>query len=323
MPSAAALIADKIVEPSSTGRSSSTARVWQLARQPRHRAVPERWRRAPSSCCRTPIWRCTGPRPRAAASQLLRPRSSATSTIGRTSSTSSPRPSTAASCRLEYQPQLDLAPERVSGVEALLRWHHPELGAIEPETLIQLAESSGQIATIGEWALRRGLRGRRRLALRPSSRSGSRSTSRRASWRAATSWPLVARILDASGLPAERLELELTESSMLHELERVQRRSQALHEMGVAPGARRLRHRLRQPQPSQTASRSIVLKIDRSFVADLARYAGRGDRALADRARPPPGAARGRRGRRDRRCSWRRSGGWVATRSRATSSAIR
>ncbi len=169
---------------------------------------------------------------------------------------------------LEYQPQLDLEPERISGIEALLRWHHPDFGPIEPETLIKLAESSGQIAAIGEWALAEACR-------------------------VATGWPSgpqpirvavnvsasqltkpdlvtqVARILDDSGLPAERLELELTESSVLHEVERIQATLEALHGMGVAlalddfgTGYASLSHLKRFPLD--------VLKIDRSFVADLA-----------------------------------------------------
>jgi diguanylate cyclase (GGDEF)-like protein/PAS domain S-box-containing protein len=169
---------------------------------------------------------------------------------------------------LEYQPQLDLEPERISSIEALLRWLHPDFGPIDPETLVKLAESSGQIATIGEWALAEACR-------------------------VAAGWPggpqpirvavnvsaiqltqpelvaRVARILDDSKLPPERLELELTESSVLHEIEQVQATLEALHGMGVAlalddfgTGYASLSHLKRFPLD--------VLKIDRSFVADLA-----------------------------------------------------
>jgi diguanylate cyclase (GGDEF)-like protein len=169
---------------------------------------------------------------------------------------------------LEYQPQLDLRPERVSGIEALLRWHHPDFGTIDPETLIQLAESSGQIATIGEWALREACavaagwpRGEAPLRL-----AVNVSASQMANPDLVA---LVARILDDSGLPAERLELELTESAMLHQLEQVVATLEALRGMGVSlalddfgTGYASLSHLKSFPLDR--------LKVDRTFIANLA-----------------------------------------------------
>ncbi len=170
--------------------------------------------------------------------------------------------------RLEYQPQLDLQPEHVGAIEALLRWHHPEFGAVDPETLIKLAESSGQIATIGEWALTEACR----VAVewpggeRPVRVAVNVAASQLSQPDLVTQ---VARILDDSGLPAGRLELELTESSMLHEVERVQTTLEALRRMGVTlalddfgTGYASLTHLKRFPLD--------ILKIDRSFVAGLA-----------------------------------------------------
>jgi diguanylate cyclase (GGDEF)-like protein/PAS domain S-box-containing protein len=56
--------------------------------------------------------------------------------------------------RLEYQPQLDLSTGHIIGVEALLRWHHPELGDIPPAEFISIAEDTGQIIAIGNWVVR-------------------------------------------------------------------------------------------------------------------------------------------------------------------------
>jgi diguanylate cyclase (GGDEF)-like protein len=168
---------------------------------------------------------------------------------------------------LEYQPQLDLEPERVRAIEALLRWLHPDFGPIDPETLVELAESSGQIATIGEWALAEACR----VAAHWSGGPEPIRVAVNVSARQLTEPDLVtrvARILDDSGLAAERLELELTESSVLHEIEQIQATLEALHGMGVAlalddfgTGYASLSHLKRFPLD--------VLKIDRSFVADL------------------------------------------------------
>ncbi len=193
---------------------------------------------------------------------------------------------------LDYQPQLDLAPERVSGIEALLRWHHPDFGPIDPETLIKVAEASGQIVAIGEWALAEACRVATGWPgdLQPIRVAVNVSASQLTQPDLAAR---IARILEDSGLPAERLELELTESSVLHEVEQVQTTLEELHEMGVAlalddfgTGYASLSHLKRFPA-RRAQDRPLVRRRPR-------RDPGRGDRAPADRARPPAGPAGGR-----------------------------
>lgn len=119
---------------------------------------------------------------------------------------------------LYYQPVVELATDRVVGVEALLRWRHPELGAISPVEFIPLAEEDGMIISIGEWVLREGCAqikrwekqglGRLRLAVNLSARQFSQEE-----------LPLrVATILAETEVRAEFVELELTESMLASNL---------------------------------------------------------------------------------------------------------
>ena len=55
---------------------------------------------------------------------------------------------------LMYQPQMDIASGKITGLEALLRWQHPELGLVPPDKFMRIAENSGLILPIGEWVLR-------------------------------------------------------------------------------------------------------------------------------------------------------------------------
>jgi diguanylate cyclase (GGDEF)-like protein len=166
-----------------------------------------------------------------------------------------------------YQPQFDWS-DNLIGVEALLRWHHPILGAVPPSKIIPLAEENHLIHTLGEWVLRTACR-------------------QAASWQALSPRPLrlavnvsahqvthpnwvdsVARILRDTKLPPGRLELELTESSLLkneklglsplHELKGMGIRI-GIDDFGTGYSSLSYLHRL----PIDT------LKIDQSFVRGL------------------------------------------------------
>ena len=114
---------------------------------------------------------------------------------------------------LHYQPLYHLADERVTGCEALLRWRHPERGMVSPADFIPLAEEIGLIVPLGEWVLRNACveaarwPGHVRLAVNLSP----------AQFRDRGLVTTVISALAASGLPAERLELEITESVLLQD----------------------------------------------------------------------------------------------------------
>lgn len=112
-----------------------------------------------------------------------------------------------------YQPIFDLATERVCGFEALLRWRHSALGMISPAQFIPLAEELGLIVTIGDWVLREACR---EAASWPDHIKVSVNLSP-VQFRGDTLVATVEQALRHAGLPAERLELEITETVLLQD----------------------------------------------------------------------------------------------------------
>ena len=116
---------------------------------------------------------------------------------------------------LVYQPQMDMATEGIIGVEALLRWQHPELGLVPPDRFISIAENSGLIVPIGEWVLRTACAQARKwqdegLPAVPIAVNVSAVQFRQDGFR-----NLIKNVLRETGLPPQYLELELTESLLL------------------------------------------------------------------------------------------------------------
>jgi diguanylate cyclase (GGDEF)-like protein/PAS domain S-box-containing protein len=170
---------------------------------------------------------------------------------------------------LHFQPQVDLASGTVVGTEALLRWRHPLLGSVRPDRFIALAEETGLIVPIGAWVLRAACQQNRRwqragfgplrVAVNLSARQFAEPDL------VAT----VAQVLDETGLPANSLEIELTESMMVDDVEAAIQTMLCLKRMGVklsiddfGTGYSSLSYLKRLPVD--------VLKIDRSFVQDIA-----------------------------------------------------
>ncbi|MBI3899893.1 MAG: bifunctional diguanylate cyclase/phosphodiesterase [Gammaproteobacteria bacterium] len=135
--------------------------------------------------------------------------------------------------RLFYQPQIDVRTGRIAGLEALLRWQHPQRGLLSPKEFITVAEDSGLINEIGEWALRTACA--QNCSWR---KQGTISTTVAVniSGRQFHQQNLVAMIgtlLADSGLPADALEIEITESVAMHDVERTAQTLRELKEMGV------------------------------------------------------------------------------------------
>jgi diguanylate cyclase (GGDEF)-like protein len=116
---------------------------------------------------------------------------------------------------LNYQPIVSLTTGRVIGMEALLRWHHPKLGVISPATFIPLAEETGLIVAIGEWAMKRSCMQAKMLCEElQMDLSVSVNLSPR-QFEQHNLLKVIEEALEESGLPARNLQVELTENTLM------------------------------------------------------------------------------------------------------------
>jgi len=170
---------------------------------------------------------------------------------------------------LVYQPQMDIATGRITGLEALLRWQHPDLGLVPPDKFIRIAENSGLIVPIGEWVVRTACCQARKWqdeGLPPVSVAVNVSA---VQFRQEGFCELIRRVLYETGLAPQYLELELTESLLLANADLMLSVVQELKAMGVTlaiddfgTGYSSFSY-LRQFRVSK-------LKIDRVFIRDVA-----------------------------------------------------
>jgi len=169
---------------------------------------------------------------------------------------------------LHYQPQVDTKTGKLRGIEALIRWHHPELGLIVPDRFIALAEDMGQIIPIGEWVLRtacaqakawqnEGLPGLR-MAVNVSARQ----------FRHKSFSEQIRQILIDTGLDAAYLELELTETVLMQDSDEIIKILNEIKALGVTislddfgTGYSNLSYLKRFPLD--------FVKIDKSFIRDV------------------------------------------------------
>ncbi|MHB8743309.1 MAG: PAS domain S-box protein [Sulfuricaulis sp.] len=170
--------------------------------------------------------------------------------------------------RLYYQPQIDLKTGRIIGAEALIRWQHPELGLVPPNEFIPLAEDTGLIVPIGAWVLRQACVQARawqdagiaplRMAVNLSARQ----------FREPHLFDVIAGVLQHAGLSPEWLEVEVTESLIMLNIEQTIEVLRGLERIGVSvaiddfgTGYSSLSYLRRLPID--------VIKIDRAFIEHI------------------------------------------------------
>lgn len=171
---------------------------------------------------------------------------------------------------LHYQPQVDGRTGRISGIEALIRWRHPELGMVPPNDFIPLAESSGQIVQIGAWALREACRVNKLLLDRSLCDCPMAVNLSPAQLRRQPFAQLVEQTLQETGLPANRLELEITESILMQDTENSVAVLKALSQQGVRTAIDDFGTGFSSLSYLKILPLNKV-KIDRSFVSDIIR----------------------------------------------------
>jgi EAL domain-containing protein (putative c-di-GMP-specific phosphodiesterase class I) len=174
---------------------------------------------------------------------------------------------------LHYQPKMDVKSGAIAGVEALIRWRHPVRGMLSPGQFIPIAEESGLIVPIGQWVLREACRQAeawRHADLRPIRLAINTSA---AELRARGFVAGVRTILAETGFDPKRLELELTEAFLMQDSQSTADVLGAIKDMGVrlalddfGTGYSSLSYIRRFPIDT--------LKVDQSFVRDLATNAG-------------------------------------------------
>ncbi|MCE5333620.1 MAG: EAL domain-containing protein, partial [Desulfobacteraceae bacterium] len=169
---------------------------------------------------------------------------------------------------VHYQPQVDIRSGRIVGMEALLRWKHPELGLVPPGDFIPLAEETGLIVSIGEWVLCAACVYNK--ALQNMGYPGKRVAVNISSlqFRPQSLVKTVTKALKVSGLDPSCLELELTESAIMKNMEESSKILHELKAMGLrvaiddfGTGYSSLAYLKRFPLD--------ILKIDRSFIQNI------------------------------------------------------
>ncbi|WP_199453038.1 EAL domain-containing protein [Marinobacter sp. bablab_jr008] len=173
---------------------------------------------------------------------------------------------------LYYQPRIDLATEEVRGVECLLRWNHPERGLVGPDEFIPVAERSGLIVPIGYWVIEQACK-----RLQESNELGFPGlvfavnlSFRQFHDRKMTE--TIFRIIFNANVDTSLLELELTESAMMHDPEYAQRCLRELNQLGISFALDDFGTGFSSLSNLQHLPISLV-KIDKSFVQELGQSA--------------------------------------------------
>jgi len=174
---------------------------------------------------------------------------------------------------IHYQPQVDIATGKVSGIEALLRWDSPDIGSVSPEIFVPMLEETGMITDVGYWVLRAACKQALSLVAQGYESFRMAVNFSPNQFMAKDLVNEIKAILDEVGLSAKYLEIEITENVFMKDRERIYEALNELKQLGVfvtlddfGTGYSSLEYLKRFPING--------LKIDKTFVADLASDKG-------------------------------------------------
>jgi len=173
--------------------------------------------------------------------------------------------------QLVYQPKIDIIHNRIVGAEALLRWQHPDLGLVSPDKFIPISEDSGQIIPIGDWVFEQACRAAAKLWCTHQSCENIQTMSINVSprqFRHPDFARKVKNIISETGVNPNCIEIEVTESLLVHDYEDVRNKLEELKTLGLhisiddfGTGYSSLRYLQQLPVD--------ILKIDHSFVSNI------------------------------------------------------
>ena len=168
---------------------------------------------------------------------------------------------------LYYQPQIDIRDEQIVGFEALIRWHHPNMGFVAPDKFIPIAETTGLIVELGEWVLWEACAFAQRMALKGHQSNISINLSAR-QFKDTSLISLLQKVISKTGILPKRVHLELTESMLMGDVEGSIKQMYQLKSLDLSlsiddfgTGYSSLSYFKRFPLD--------ILKIDRSFIKDI------------------------------------------------------
>jgi diguanylate cyclase (GGDEF)-like protein/PAS domain S-box-containing protein len=169
---------------------------------------------------------------------------------------------------LHYQPKIDLVTGKVHSVEALLRWRHPEIGMIPPDEFIPVAENTGLITSLGYWVLETACRQIRQWQDAGYSQLSVAINLSAIQFRQSDLLEKIHNALEETGICAHQLELEITESTIMEDIDTAAFIMRTLHSSGIrisiddfGTGYSSLSHLKRFP--------ISTVKVDRSFIRDI------------------------------------------------------
>lgn len=172
---------------------------------------------------------------------------------------------------LNFQPQVDLTTGEVVGAEALIRWQHPELGIVPPPKFISVAEETGFIVPLGQWVVRTACEAMSELSARgyPKLRIAINLSARQ--FRDPQLISMISQIVEDTGVDPTRLEVEITETLLMHDVESAIHTLQRLRDLGISVAIDDFGIGYSSFNYLKTLPID-VLKVDREFIKDIPQH---------------------------------------------------